>query len=55
MASKASVIDNLTPDQLRALAGDYREAAKSSIYPAIAATLLRLAERYDELAAERAT
>ena len=53
MAFKATGIGDLTPDQLRALAGEYRAAAISSAYPATAASLLRLAERYDELAAER--
>ena len=53
MAIKATGLGNLTADQLRALANDYRQVANSSTYPAIAASLLRLAEKYDELAAER--
>jgi hypothetical protein len=53
MAFKATGIGDLTPDQLRAFAEEYRAAATSSAYPATAASLLRLAKRYDELAAER--
>jgi hypothetical protein len=52
MASNEDLGD-LTPDQLRHLADGCREAAKSSTYPAIVATLLGLAKRYEEQAAER--
>jgi hypothetical protein len=53
MAFKGTGIDELTPGQLRTLADRYRAAANSSAYPATAASLLRVAKRYDELAAER--
>jgi hypothetical protein len=52
-AVRATGLGDLTSEQLHALADSYREAAHSSTYPAIAASLLRLAKRYDELAAER--
>jgi hypothetical protein len=45
--------DDLTPERLRALADNYREVANSSPYSATAATMLRLAERFEELAGER--
>ena len=55
MAYNATGVDDLTPEQLRTLADNYREVAKSSAYLATATTLLRLAERFEEFAAERET
>jgi hypothetical protein len=52
-SSKETGLDDLTPDQLRAVAKNYREDASSSAFPATAASMLRLAERYEEMAADR--
>jgi hypothetical protein len=51
--SQAPNLDDMTPEQLRATARGFREAARGAVGEATARTFIRLAERYEKLAEER--